>query len=98
MRFFWKRYHDRKPADPDSKWTNLSREYEPGSLIEIYEQEGRDGVLRFAEEKIVPMLHNEGQHPEIVREIDYIKWRKFMVTVLFFKSILLFVTFFSVHL
>ncbi|XP_003374733.1 transient-receptor-potential calcium channel protein [Trichinella spiralis] len=77
MRFFWKRYHDRKPADPDSKWTNLSREYErnniykwlqrkkPGSLIEIYEQEGRDGVLRFAEEKIVPMLHNEGQHPEI---------------------------------
>ncbi|KRX39718.1 Transient receptor potential cation channel subfamily V member 4 [Trichinella murrelli] len=72
-----KRYHDRKPADPDSKWTNLSREYErnniykwlqrkkPGSLIEIYEQEGRDGVLRFAEEKIVPMLHNEGQHPEI---------------------------------
>ncbi|KRZ61920.1 Transient receptor potential cation channel subfamily V member 4 [Trichinella nativa] len=91
-RFFWKRYHDRKPADPDSKWTNLSREYErnniykwlqrkkPGSLIEIYEQEGRDGVLRFAEEKIVPMLHNEGQHPEIVREIDYIKWRKFMST------------------
>ncbi|KRX64218.1 Transient receptor potential cation channel subfamily V member 4 [Trichinella sp. T9] len=87
-----KRYHDRKPADPDSKWTNLSREYErnniykwlqrkkPGSLIEIYEQEGRDGVLRFAEEKIVPMLHNEGQHPEIVREIDYIKWRKFMST------------------
>ncbi|KAL1285239.1 Transient receptor potential cation channel subfamily V member [Trichinella pseudospiralis] len=92
MRFFWKRYHDRKPADPDSKWTNLSREYErnnlykwlqrkkPGSLIEIYEQEGRDGVLRFAEEKIVPMLHNEGQRPEIVREIDYIKWRKFMST------------------
>ncbi|KHJ41173.1 transient-receptor-potential calcium channel protein [Trichuris suis] len=51
-----------------------------GSLIEVFEQEGREGVLRFAAEKVVPMLYNDGVRPEMVRESDYIKWRKFMRT------------------
>ncbi|CDW52171.1 OSM9 [Trichuris trichiura] len=51
-----------------------------GSLIEVFEQEGREGVLRFAAEKVVPMLYNDGVRPETVRESDYIKWRKFMRT------------------
>uniref|UniRef100_A0A5S6QW17 ANK_REP_REGION domain-containing protein n=1 Tax=Trichuris muris TaxID=70415 RepID=A0A5S6QW17_TRIMR len=91
MRFFWRR-HDRTPYDPDGKWTNVSREVErnniykwlqrkkPGSIIEAFEQEGREGVLRFAAEKVVPMLYNDGARPEMVRESDYIKWRKFMCT------------------
>ncbi|VDP38454.1 unnamed protein product [Soboliphyme baturini] len=77
--------------DPDERWANQYRERQRnnlykwvdtskgGSLIEIFINEGKDGVLRFAQEKILPMLYHEGKSPEIIKKSDYMKWRNFMV-------------------
>uniref|UniRef100_A0A914Y0A7 Uncharacterized protein n=1 Tax=Panagrolaimus superbus TaxID=310955 RepID=A0A914Y0A7_9BILA len=57
--------------DPDEKWSNLYREREKnhlykwvgtrsgGELITIYEKEGEDGVLKFAQEKIESMMYEK---------------------------------------
>ncbi|VDM59077.1 unnamed protein product [Angiostrongylus costaricensis] len=74
--------------DPDEKWSNLYREREKnhlykwvgvrkgGDLINIYERDGEDGVLKFADEKMTGMLYNEGRQPQLIKAQDYIKWKK----------------------
>ncbi|CAB3409001.1 unnamed protein product [Caenorhabditis bovis] len=74
--------------DPDEKWSNLYREREKnhiykwvgvrkgGELINIYERDGEDGVLKFAEEKLSTLLYNEGREPKLVTYSDYVKWKK----------------------
>ncbi|CAL2039611.1 unnamed protein product [Caenorhabditis brenneri] len=74
--------------DPDEKWSNLYREREKnhlykwvgvrkgGELINIYERDGEEGVLKFAEEKLLTILYEEGQTPKLVTYSDYIKWKK----------------------
>ncbi|PIC32703.1 hypothetical protein B9Z55_012933 [Caenorhabditis nigoni] len=74
--------------DPDEKWSNLYREREKnhlykwvgvrkgGELINIYERDGEEGVLKFAEEKLLTILYEEGNTPKLVSYSDYIKWKK----------------------
>ncbi len=45
-----------------------------GELLEAYDSEGEEGVLRFVEEKILPLLNNEGEKAERIRFSDYSKW------------------------
>uniref|UniRef100_A0AC35U5Y8 ANK_REP_REGION domain-containing protein n=1 Tax=Rhabditophanes sp. KR3021 TaxID=114890 RepID=A0AC35U5Y8_9BILA len=73
--------------DPDEKWSNLYREREKnhlykwvgvrsgGELIQTFEKEGEEGVLRFAAEKIEPMLFNNGTEPQLIKYSDYNKWK-----------------------
>ncbi|GMS95791.1 hypothetical protein PENTCL1PPCAC_17966, partial [Pristionchus entomophagus] len=84
----------RQAYDLDEKWSNLYREREKnhlykwvgvrkgGELISIYEKDGEEGVLRFAEEKILPMLYNEGTKPQLIKFADYVKWKKTLNTQL----------------
>lgn len=51
-----------------------------GELISIYEKDGEEGVIRFAEEKILPMLYNEGTKPQLIKFADYVKWKKTLVS------------------
>ncbi|KAK5969355.1 Olfactory channel [Trichostrongylus colubriformis] len=74
--------------DPDEKWSNLYREREKnhlykwvgvrkgGELISIYERDGEDGVLKFADEKMTSMFYNEGREPQLIKVQDYVKWKK----------------------
>lgn len=74
--------------DPDEKWSNLYREREKnhlykwvgvrkgGELINIYERDGEDGVLKFADEKMTSILYNEGREPQLIKMQDYVKWKK----------------------
>ncbi|ETN73348.1 transient-receptor-potential calcium channel protein [Necator americanus] len=74
--------------DPDEKWSNLYREREKnhlykwvgvrkgGELITIYERDGEDGVLKFADEKMTSMLYGDGRDPHHIKIQDYIKWKK----------------------
>uniref|UniRef100_A0A7I4YJU2 Ion_trans domain-containing protein n=2 Tax=Haemonchus contortus TaxID=6289 RepID=A0A7I4YJU2_HAECO len=74
--------------DPDEKWSNLYREREKnhlykwvgvrkgGELISIYERDGEDGVLKFADEKMTSMLYSEGREPQLIKVQDYVKWKK----------------------
>ncbi|PAV64257.1 hypothetical protein WR25_13295 [Diploscapter pachys] len=74
--------------DPDEKWSNLYREREKnhlykwvgvrrgGELITIYENSGEEGVLKFAEEKMLSMLYEEGREPHLIKYQDYVKWKK----------------------
>ncbi|EFP07876.1 CRE-OSM-9 protein [Caenorhabditis remanei] len=74
--------------DPDEKWSNLYREREKnhlykwvgvrkgGELINIYERDGEEGVLKFAEEKLLTILYEDGNTPKLVTYSDYIKWKK----------------------
>ncbi|KAL6739725.1 hypothetical protein Aduo_013146 [Ancylostoma duodenale] len=74
--------------DPDEKWSNLYREREKnhlykwvgvrkgGELISIYERDGEDGVLKFADEKMTSMLYGEGNEPHHIKFQDYVKWKK----------------------
>lgn len=50
-----------------------------GELISVYEKEGEEGVLNFAQEKLEPMLYNEGQAPQLIKFADYVRWKKSMV-------------------
>ncbi|VDO19502.1 unnamed protein product [Heligmosomoides polygyrus] len=77
--------------DPDEKWSNLYREREKnhlykwvgvrkgGELINIYERDGEDGVLKFADEKMTSILYNEGREPQLIKMQDYVKWKKGVV-------------------
>ncbi|VDM71522.1 unnamed protein product [Strongylus vulgaris] len=47
-----------------------------GELISIYERDGEDGVLKFADEKMTSMLYDDGREPHRVKIQDYIKWKK----------------------
>ncbi|CAJ0587620.1 unnamed protein product, partial [Mesorhabditis spiculigera] len=74
--------------DPDEKWSNLYREREKnhlykwvgtrkgGELITVFERDGEDGVLRFADEKMISMLYNEGELAQAIKRQDYEKWKK----------------------
>ena len=53
-------------------------------MITIYEKEGEEGVLKFAAEKIEPMLYEEGREPQLIKFADYMKWKK---TVVCFKHL-----------
>lgn len=48
-----------------------------------YDNDGDEGVLRFANEKITPLLYNDGQVTERIRFSDYTKWRKNIDSVFF---------------
>ena len=48
-------------------------------MITIYEKEGEEGVLKFAVEKIEPMLYEEGKEPQLIKFADYMKWKKTVV-------------------
>ncbi|KAK0397772.1 hypothetical protein QR680_002261 [Steinernema hermaphroditum] len=74
--------------DPDEKWSNLYREREKnhlykwvgvrqgGELIAAYEKEGEEGVLKFAEEKLAPMMFENGEKPQLITQAEYAKWKK----------------------
>ncbi|VDM45622.1 unnamed protein product [Toxocara canis] len=75
-------------ADPDEKWSNLYREREKnhlykwvgvrtgGELISAFEKDGEDGVLRFANDKLISMMYEDGESPQLIRFADYAKWKK----------------------
>ncbi|VDN57023.1 unnamed protein product [Dracunculus medinensis] len=75
-------------SDPDEKWSNLYREREKnhlykwvgvgsgGTLVATFEKEGEEGVLRFANEKVVSMMYNNGETPQLIRFADFAKWKK----------------------
>lgn len=77
--------------DPDEKWSNLYREREKnhlyrwvgvrrgGELISTYERDGERGVLRFVEEKVTAMMYNEGREAQLIKQTDYMKWKKSQV-------------------
>ncbi|CAD5218239.1 unnamed protein product [Bursaphelenchus okinawaensis] len=77
-----------KNFDPDEKWSNLYREREKnhlykwvgvrtgGELLTIYEKEGEDGVLRFAAEKMEPMMYENGEKTQMIKFADYIRYKK----------------------
>lgn len=50
-----------------------------GELINIYERDGEDGVLKFADEKMTSILYNEGREPQLIKMQDYVKWKKGVV-------------------
>ncbi|KAI6229478.1 Inactive [Aphelenchoides besseyi] len=76
--------------DPDEKWSNLYREREKnhlykwvgvrtgGDLITNYEKEGEEGVLRFAAEKLEPMMYENGEKTQLIKFADYVRWKKSM--------------------
>ncbi|KAL3079064.1 hypothetical protein niasHS_014846 [Heterodera schachtii] len=89
-----KHAHSAKAFDPDERWSNLYREREKnniykwvgtingGELMTIYEKEGEDGVLNFAQEKLEPMLYNEGHTPQLIKWADYVRWKKSINVIL----------------
>lgn len=50
-----------------------------GDLITVYEKEGEEGVLRFAAEKIEPMMYDNGDKTQLIKFADYVRWKKSMV-------------------
>uniref|UniRef100_A0A0N5AXY8 ANK_REP_REGION domain-containing protein n=1 Tax=Syphacia muris TaxID=451379 RepID=A0A0N5AXY8_9BILA len=74
-------------TDPDDKWSNLHREREKnhlykivgtrsgGELIEVYEKEGQEGVLRFAAERLAPAMYNDGEKPQELTFAEFMKWK-----------------------
>ncbi|KAI3421300.1 hypothetical protein GPALN_014920 [Globodera pallida] len=80
---------DRAAAgDPDDRWSNQYREREKnsiyrwvgvregGELLAVYEREGEEGVLHFAQEKMESMLYKEGMQSQPIKFVDYVRWRK----------------------
>ena len=51
-------------------------------MITIYEKEGEEGVLKFAQEKIEPMMYEDGREPQLIKFSDYMKWKKTVVRVI----------------
>lgn len=51
-------------------------------MITIYEKEGEEGVVKFAMEKIEPMLYENGREPQLLKFSDYMKWKKTVVRCL----------------
>lgn len=47
----------------------------------LFEEHGDEGIYRFINDKIVPLLYNEGTSTEIIRLPEYTKWKKTMVPV-----------------
>ncbi|CEF71670.1 Inactive [Strongyloides ratti] len=63
--------------DPDEKWSNLYREREKNHLYKwVGVRSGEEGVLKFASEKIEPMLYDDGKKPQLIKYTDYCKWKK----------------------
>lgn len=54
-----------------------------GELITIYEKEGEEGVLRFAAEKIEPMMYENGEQTQTIKFADYVRWKKSVVSRVF---------------
>lgn len=50
-------------------------------MLAAFERDGEDGVLKFALEKVVPMLYEEGQKSQLIRLSDFLKWKKTTVRV-----------------
>lgn len=48
-------------------------------MITVYENSGEEGVLKFAEEKMLSMLYEEGREPHLIKYQDYVKWKKGVV-------------------
>lgn len=51
-----------------------------GELISAFEKDGEDGVLRFANDKLVSMMYEDGETPQQIRFADYAKWKKTVVS------------------
>lgn len=47
--------------------------------MEVYDKEGEEGIIRFANEKIAPLLYNDGTLLEKIKLNDYLKWKKALV-------------------
>jgi hypothetical protein len=56
----------------------LIHAFKGGDLITIYEKEGEEGVLKFAAEKIEPMLYENGEKTQLIKFADYVRWKKAM--------------------
>ncbi|MCP9265850.1 Transient receptor potential cation channel subfamily V member 4 [Dirofilaria immitis] len=80
---------DNLKEDPDDQWSNLYRERKriiftnglacaaaSGELLAAFEKEGEDGVLNFANEKLISMMYEDGASPQMIRFTDYAKWKK----------------------
>ncbi|VIO87439.1 Uncharacterized protein BM_BM1711 [Brugia malayi] len=79
---------DNLKEDPDDQWSNLYRERKKnhlykwvgmrsgGELLAAFEKEGEDGVLKFANEKLISMMYDDGASPQMIRFTDYAKWKK----------------------
>lgn len=48
-------------------------------MVATFEKEGEEGVLRFANEKVVSMMYNNGETPQLIRFADFAKWKKTVV-------------------
>lgn len=59
-----------------------------GELIEVYEKEGKEGVLRFAAERLVPAMYNDGEKPQELTFAEFIKWKN--ANVFLFSKLLFF--------
>lgn len=55
-----------------------------GELITIYEKDGEEGVLIFAQNKFESMMYNEGKHTQLIKYADYVKWKKSVVCYNFY--------------
>lgn len=47
-----------------------------------FEKEGEDGVLKFANEKLISMMYEDGATPQMIRFSDYAKWKKTVVCII----------------
>uniref|UniRef100_A0A183CEY7 ANK_REP_REGION domain-containing protein n=1 Tax=Globodera pallida TaxID=36090 RepID=A0A183CEY7_GLOPA len=93
-KLFGKKKLSTKALDPDERWSNLYREREKnsiykwvgsmsgGELVSVYDKEGEEGVLNFAQEKLEPMLYNEGHAPQLIKWADYARWKKSINVIL----------------
>ena len=46
----------------------------------MYEKEGEDGVVRFAMEKMLPMMYENGEKTQMIKYADYVRWKKSVVS------------------
>lgn len=72
-----------------------------GELLAAFEKEGEDGVLKFANEKLISMMYGDGTSPQMIRFTDYAKWKKTTVRFSFsgyFSTISTFFSFFFLRI
>jgi hypothetical protein len=84
----WSNLYREREKNHLYKWVGMRTGEEQGSekgnssggdLIAAYERDGDEGVLRFAAEKMVPMMYEDGQKPQLIKYADYVKWKKTVV-------------------
>lgn len=47
-----------------------------GDLLEVYDEESDEGVVRFADEKLVACMYNDGRATHVITFPDFLRWKK----------------------